>query len=204
MKRSLFFRAFFISLIPLSLCSDDLIYFLKSDRVSLKLSNQAKKDVDINFLDIDRYSKESINIGAEQFNIIDLVEIDNSLKFDLALTKSLNLSTNYNYNINELRIKERKSDIALEREYKRMLISLKYQSIKVIDMLNEDNFLDENIYSIIFNNRPIDNSLNKRLKVKIDWIKSKARYKFDRATFLRAKYRGGKLSLELNIRFAKD
>lgn len=201
---NLFFKLFLF--LPLLLFANDnnLHYFLKTDKVNLKFSNQAKQDIYINRLDIERFDQEPTKLNEDNFDLIETGQIENYLGFDVSLPRSLTLSSSYNYNINELKIKEQTSDITLQKEYAKLLVSLKYENAKTIDMLDTKNRLDSDTYSLIFNNKPHDSSINKDIKVQIDWVKTNTNFKFDNGTFLKARYRGGKLFLELNIRFARD
>lgn len=184
---------------------ENLHYFLKTDKVSLKISNQAQKDIYINSLDIERFDQKTpLKLNRDNFDLIETGEIQNNLELDFSLNKNLTVSSAYNYNINELRIQEEISDITLEQAYKKVLIALKYQAVKTTDLLNRDNELDSDTYSLIFNNKPHDSSINKKIKVQFDWIKSNTNFKFSDAAFFKAGYKGGNLRLELNIRFARD
>ncbi len=204
---SLFFKTLLLIFFIFNLSADDknLYYFLKTDKVSLRVSNQAQKEIYVNTLDIERFDHEiPLKLNKDNFDLVETAQIQNNLGFDISLTKDLILSSTYNYNINELRIKEEISDIKLEQAYKKVLVALKYEMAKTTDMVNKGNKLDSDTYSIIFNNKPHDSSINKKIKLQVDWIKSNTNFKFSDATFLKAGYRGGNLRLELNVRFARD
>jgi hypothetical protein len=182
----------------------NLHYFLKSDNFKVKLKNSLDNDIYMNTLDVDRYATQKNDIGDERFNLIDTVSLKNAIEFDLLLTETFILSTSYNYNINDYKIKEKNSDITLAKGFGAGNLAIQYQNSKSIDMQNNDNFLDSDIYSVIFKHTPHTETFNKRLKVKLDWIKNKSKYKIDNATVLRAKYKDGSLKFELNMRFATD
>ena len=204
---NLFFKTILLSIFIFNLSADDknLHYFLKTDKVNIRVSNQAQKEIYVNTLDIERFDHETpLKLNKDNFDLIETAQIQNNLGFDISLTKDLTLSSTYNYNINELRIKEEISDIKLEQAYKKVLVALKYEMAKTTDMVNKGNKLDSDTYSIIFNNKPHDSSINKKIKLQVDWIKSSTNFKFSDAAFLKAGYRGGNLRLELNIRFARD
>ncbi len=206
MKRwtNLFFKLFLLFSSVLSAEDDNLVYFLKNDKLNIKLANQAKKDIYINKLDIERFAQTPRRLNEDSSELIEIGAIHNYLTFDVELPKSLKLATTYYYNVNELKIREEISDIILQKEYAKMLVSLKYENVKTIDMLDNKNRLDSDTYSLIFDNKPHNSSINKDIKVQIDWVKSNTNFKFNDATFLKLKHSGGKFFLELNIRFARD
>ena len=204
---NLFFKTILLSIFIFNVSADDknLHYFLKTDKVSLRVSNQAQKEIYVNTLDIERFDHETpLKLNKDNFDLVETAQIQNNLGFDVSLSRDLTLSSTYNYNINELRIKEEISDIKLEQSYKKVLVALKYQIAKTTDMVNKDNKLDSDTYSLIFNNKPHDSSINRKIKLQVDWIKSNTNFKFSDAAFFKAGYRGGNLRLELNVRFARD
>lgn len=194
------------SLITTLFCGEDenLHYFLKNDKVKVVLKNSLEQDLYVNTLNVERFDTQNSKIAQESFNFVDTVSINNAIEVDFTLTKTLLLTTSYNYNINDYQIEEKNSDITLSKNFNKSYIALKYQNAKSSDMLNETNYIDSDIYSVIFNHTPNSDTFNKRLKVKLDWVKNKSKYKIDDSTVLRAKYSDGKLRFELNIQFATD
>jgi len=199
-------KLFFSLFATLALAQEpkNLHYFLKNDKMKLKVSSGVEKDIYVNMLDVDRDVGVPHKIGDENFGLVDTVSLNNAIELDLQLTDTFKFTTAYNYNLNDYQIEEQISNLGVEKDFKKFLISVKYENLKSTDMLEHKDLADSDIYSVVLNHKPHNDNFNKRVKVKLDWIKSKGRYKFDKATVLRAKYKGGKLYFELNMKFATE